>query len=161
MLLADRDTRLFLESWVVSEIGSRITREGLMVVTILAAGATSIDLGWLAMLAAVPGLLVGPAAGSFIDSRQRRPVMIAADAVRALCLVSIPSAALFRRFTFAQFAVVTLLTATASVIFRVADRAYLPSLVGRTGLTEGNRLLGFADAILASPATTPRKLSGA
>lgn len=146
-LLADPDIRTFLMGRVVSEVGSRITREGLPVVAILAAGATSPDLGLLAMLSAVPGLLIGTSAGAFADRRTRKPILIAADLIRAGLLLTIPAAALLGRLTFLQIALVTVLTASGTVLFRVADRAYLPSLVGTPRLAPANTLLGVADGV--------------
>lgn len=63
---------------LVSEVGSRITREGLPVAAILAASASTTELGLLAGLSMLPALVLGAGAGLFADRRRRRPLMIAA-----------------------------------------------------------------------------------
>lgn len=132
---------------LVSEVGSRITREGLPVAAILAASASTEELGLLAALSMLPALLLGTAAGVVADGRRRRPLMIAADIVRSVLLATVPAAALFGRLTFTQIAVVTTLVSAVTVLFQVADRAYLPSLAGRERLAEANSVLSGADAV--------------
>ncbi len=132
---------------LVSEIGSRITREGLPVAAILAASATTTELGLLAALSMLPALVLGTSAGLMVDRRRRRPLMIAADVGRALCLVTIPVAAVLGRLGFAQIAIVTTLVSAITVLFQVADRAYLPSLAGRRHIAEANSVLAGADGV--------------
>ena len=132
---------------LVSEVGSRITREGLPVAAILAASASTTELGLLATLSMLPALVLGTGAGVLVDRSRRRPLLIAADVVRALLLFTVPAAALAGRLTFAQIAVVTTLVAAVTVLFQVADRAYLPSLAGRDRLAEANGVLASADAV--------------
>lgn len=79
---------------LVSEVGSRITREGQPVAAILAASASTAELGLLAGLSMLPALVLGAGAGLFADRRHRRPLTIAADVLRAALLATVPAAAL-------------------------------------------------------------------
>ena len=114
---------------------------------ILSAGATAPDLGILAALTALPGMFLGPYAGVLADRRGRRPILIAADVLRALCLFTIPWAALTGRLAFPQMLIVATLVSALTVVFRVADQAWLPSFVGRGRLLEGNTFIGAASGI--------------
>lgn len=67
--------------------------------------------------------------------------------LRAALLATVPAAALLGWLTFAQIAVVTTLVAAVTVLFQVADRAYVPSLAGRDRLIEANGVLSGADAV--------------
>ena len=72
-LWRDRD---FVRLWLaqsVSAFGSRITREGLPIAAILTLGATAPQVGLLAALSYGPALVVGLAAGGFVDRSKRRP----------------------------------------------------------------------------------------
>jgi len=146
-LLRERDVATFVAGRVVTEIGSRITREGLPVAAILAASATASELGLLALVSTLPALVLGTTAGAVADRTRRRPLMIAADFVRTGLLLTVPLAAVAGRLTFAQVAAVTALVAAVTVFFQVADRAYLPSLVTLARVGEANSLLAAADGV--------------
>ena len=146
-LWSSPDVRTFMAGRVVSELGSRVTREGLPIVAILAVGATAPEVGLLAALASLAGIGVAPWAGVVVDRARRRPVMIGADLFRALVLLTIPAAALLHRLTFWQIATVTALVGGATVLFDVADQAWLPQFVSRRSLSEGNALVAGASAV--------------
>lgn len=146
-LLRQRDFALFISGRAISEIGSRITREGLPIVAILLTGATAPLLGVMAAASALPYVFMGPLAGVIADRRHRRPILIAADVARAALLLTIPAAALFHVLSFLQILAVAFLTGTLTVAFRVADQAWLPGFVGRSRLAEGNSYIGAASGV--------------
>lgn len=139
----------FLKLWAaqaVSSFGSRITREGLPLVAILTLQASPAQLGILAALARGPGLVVGVFAGGWVDSARRRPILIGADLFRCLLLMTVPLAAWSHWLTMPQVYCVAALVGAASVLFDIADQAYLPSLVGKPDLLEGNAKLATTEA---------------
>ena len=85
-------------------------------------------------------------AGVIVDRIRRRPVMIAADFGRALLLTAIPILALQHVLTIRHLIAVAACTGVLTVLFDVAYQTYLPSLVGRDDLFEGNRLLSISGA---------------
>ena len=89
----------------------------------------------------LPFILFALPAGVWVDRLPRRPVMIVADLGRAAALASIPAAKALGGLTIWQLYVVGFLTGTLTVFFDVAYQAYLPSLVGREHLVEGNSKL--------------------
>ena len=140
-LTRDRD---FLKLWAaqaVSSFGARITREGLPMTAILALGAGPAVLGILAALSYGPAVLVGLAGGGFVDRRRRRPILIGADLVRAGVLITLPIAAWFHLLSLWQVFAAALLVGAASVLFDMADHAYLPGLIGTERLVDGNSRL--------------------
>ncbi|HYD99492.1 MAG TPA: MFS transporter [Alphaproteobacteria bacterium] len=140
----------FLKLWgaqAVSAMGSRITREGLPLTAVLLLGATAGELGLLVALAALPGVLLSPFAGAWIDRTRRRRVLILADIARALLLATVPLAAWWGWLSISQIVLVAAAVATFSMLFEIADNAYLPSLVGRDQLLEGNTKLATTDAV--------------
>lgn len=84
---------------------------------------------------------------------RRRRLMIGADLGRVLALGSIPIAAAVGGLTLVQLFVVTLVSGVLTVFFDVAYQSYLPALVGREHLVEGNaKLTGSAQvAAVAGP----------
>lgn len=98
-------------------------------------------MGLLAAAELAPKFLVGLLAGVWADRLRRRPLMIAADLGRAVVLASVPLAALLGVLRIEQLYVVALLAGVLTVLFDVAYQAYLPVLVGRAALVEGNSRL--------------------
>jgi MFS family permease len=110
-------------------------------------------MGLLTAASTAAFLIVGLPAGVWVDRVRRRRLMIGADLGRVLALGSIPIAAAVGRLTLAQLFVVTLVSGVLTVFFDVAYQSYLPALVGREHLVEGNaKLTGSAEvAAVAGP----------
>ena len=89
----------------------------------------------------VPGIVIGLFAGVWVDRLRRRPLMIWADVGRAVLLGSIPLAALLGLLRLAQLLVVVFVAGMFTALFEVAYHAYLPTLVTRDELVEGNSKL--------------------
>ncbi|GHH57591.1 MFS transporter [Streptomyces candidus] len=68
-------------------------------------------------------------------------MMLAADFTRAALLFTIPVAAWTDVLTLTQLITVAFLGSVATVVFDVAYQSYLPSLIGRSQLMEGNTRL--------------------
>ena len=142
--------RDFLHLWgaqSVSAFGSRITRTALPVIAILLVTADPVQIAILSAFSVIPGVLVGLFAGGFIDRHAKRPVMVWSDVVRALLVLSIPIAAWSAHLGIVQLYAVAALVGGFSTLFRLADNAYLPVLIGRDHLVEGNSKLQATDSV--------------
>jgi Na+/melibiose symporter-like transporter len=140
----------FLKLWTgqtISELGSRITREGLPLTAVLVLGAQPAQMGFLAATGAASVLLFGLLAGVWADRIKRRPILITADLLRAALLATIPAAAFAQRLSMGQLYVVIALAGFCTVFFDVAYQSYLPSLVKREELLEGNSKLAQSSAV--------------
>jgi MFS family permease len=146
-LMRERDIRWFLSGRLVSEIGSRISREGLPITAILTLGTGPIGLSLMAAATQLPGLLLSAQAGAFTDRMRRRPLLIAMDAARFLLLLAVPVLAFLHHLALWQLVGVSLLVAGIGFAYQIADQAYLPALVGRDRLEAGNRLVYAAGAV--------------
>jgi MFS family permease len=142
-----RDFCLLLGAVGVSAIGSRVTRTALPMVAILVLGATPLELGWLSVLGVLPGALVAWWAGAWIDRRSRRAVMVATDWARALLVATVPVAAMMDVLALPQLFVVSALVCMASVLFEIADHAFLPVLVPAERLVDANSRRETIDAV--------------
>ncbi len=142
--------RDFMKLWTgqtVSEFGSVVTRTALPFTAILTLHATAFEVGLLVASASTAVLLVGLFAGALVDRSRRRPLMIVADAIRAVLLLSIPAAAISGNLRMEQLYVVSFLEAALGSVFDVAYRTYLPSLLSKDQLLEGNAKIGMTSAI--------------
>jgi MFS family permease len=85
--------------------------------------------------------ILGLFVGVWADRYRRRRIMIACNLGRMFTLASIPTAYLLGVFSFAQIFIVALVQGVLSVFFDAAYQAYLPNLVEREDLIEGNQKL--------------------
>lgn len=140
----------FVKLWLgrtVSNFGSGITGIALPLTAVLILGATSIQMGLLGAVDGVSVLLVGLLAGVWVDRARRRPLLIAADLGRAVVLSTIPLAALLGVLRIGQLYIVAALAGMLTVIFNVASPAFLPALIPRESLVEGNSKLAMSDSL--------------
>ena len=132
----------FLKLWsaqTISVAGSLLG--ALQFTAVLALGATPVQMSLLAASAVIPALLFGLAAGAWVDRLRRRPLLIAADIGRVALLGSIPVAWALDVLNIEQLYLVAFLHGLLTILFDVAYRSYLPSLVGRGQLVEANSRL--------------------
>ncbi|NUP51449.1 MAG: MFS transporter [Catenulispora sp.] len=117
-------------------------------------GATPFQVGVLTAVQNVGLLLFGLPAGAWVDRMRRRGLMISTDLVRAGLFGSIAIAGWLGRVSFGHLLLVVLAVGVASVFFDVAHLSYLPTLVGRDQLLEGNAKLQAAQSVsvVAGPA---------
>jgi MFS family permease len=134
----------FLKLWAaetVSQFGSNVSNIALPLVAVLVLHATAFQVAALGAVDFTPFLLFSLPAGVWVDRLPRRPIMVIADLGRAVALGSIPVAAAIGHLTLEQLYVAGFVTGTLTVFFDVSYQSYLPSLVDRAALVEGNSKL--------------------
>jgi predicted MFS family arabinose efflux permease len=141
-----RDFRALMAAFAVSSIGTKVAREAVPLTAVLVLQAGPGALSLLGMAATLPVLVLGLFAGVWVDRRRRRPLMIAADLLRFLAVVSIPIAAWCNLLTMTQLLAVVVAVAALSLLFLAADTAYLPSLVEADRLAKANAARETIDA---------------
>lgn len=142
--------RDFLRLWAaqsVSDFGARITREGLPIMAVVVLAAAPAELGVLAAVSSAAGLLVGLTAGDYVDHTPRRRILIWTDVLRAAVLLTVPLAAWLGVLSIWQVYVVAAVVAAASVLFAIADHAYLPSLVGKRLVLDANAKISATESV--------------
>src|SRR4051794_9678904 len=140
----------FLKLWTgqtVSLFGSLIGRFALPFVAIYTLNATPFQVAVIGAAGVAPGLLLGLLAGGWGDRLRRPPILIAADIGRALVLGSGPLARATGGLSIAQLLVVAALISALAIFFDVAYRSYLPALIGREELVEGNSKLAATESV--------------
>ena len=147
----------FLKLWAgesVSVFGSQVTVLAVPTVAILILHAGPFQVGILSALEFLAFPTLGLVAGVYADRLRRRPIMIVCDIGRGLALGSIPVAFLLNLLTLEQLYFVALLTGIFTVFFDVSYQSYLPALVDRPNLIEGNTKLEItrSTAQVAGPA---------
>jgi predicted MFS family arabinose efflux permease len=135
------DFRRLWAAQTVSDIGSEAGLLAVPLVAIYTLHASTLEVGALSAAETAAFLFLGLPAGVLVDRARRRPAMVAADWGRALLLGSVPLAYALGWLTLWQLFVVASLSGVLTVLFDVASQSYLPFLVGRRHLEEGNAKL--------------------
>jgi MFS family permease len=133
-----RDFRRLWVAFTVSAFGSAVGLGALPLVAVLALDSSTLQVSMLAALSALAGAALGLPMGDFIEHRRKRPVMIAADLVRFVALVSVPVAAAFGVLTYAHLCVAGVLQAAGTIAFQAAGGAHLKALIPAAGRAEAN-----------------------
>jgi len=140
----------FLRLWAaqaISAYGSRITRTALPIIAVAVLFESEAVVSVLMALQLGPGILVGLFAGGFIDRSRKRRILIAADLIRAGAVGSLPLAWLLGYLSIVHVMIVGAVVGAASALFQITDNTYLPALIGRKQLAEGNAKLESTEAI--------------
>jgi MFS family permease len=148
LLREHHEFRAFWLGEMISLFGDQVTLLALPLVAVLLLRAGAREMGYLTAAGLIPTLLFGLHAGAWVDRRgRRRQVMIAADAGRALLLLTIPAAYVLGRLTMLHLYVVAFLVGVLSVLFMVSYPALFVSLVPRDRYVEGNSILHGSRAL--------------
>jgi MFS family permease len=140
----------FRRLWVgetVSQFGTMISQLALPLVAILVVHASTFEVGLLTAFETAAFLVVGLPAGAWVDRMRFRWVLIINDLTRAALLGSIPLAQFLGVLTIGQLYVVALGSGVSTVFFDVAYQSYLPQLVDRKLLVEGNAKLQASESV--------------
>jgi MFS family permease len=136
--------RDFLRLWAgqsVSQVGTQVTLLALPLVAIVVLRASTFQVGLLTAVITSAYLLVALPAGVVADRVPKRSLMIGCDLTRLVVVGSVPVAAAGGLLTLGQVYLVALLSGIGSTFFLVSYTSYLPSLIGRDQLQDGNARL--------------------
>jgi len=137
---ANRAFTLLWTGQTISELGSEVSTVAIPLLALVTLHATTSQVGVLSALGRLPFLLF-LFAGVWVDRSRRRPVLIGSDVARAVLLLGIPVAALAGVLSFPLLAGTIFLVMVLTVWFETAYQSYLPSLVERRQLIDGNTRL--------------------
>jgi Na+/melibiose symporter-like transporter len=146
----ESDFRRLWAAQSVSTVGSQVSAIALPLAAILTLGAGAWEVGVLRAAGNAPVLVLGVFVGVWVDRAQgapgRRRLMIATDLGRAALLSAIPLAALAGGLRIELLYAVALLVGVLSLFFDVASFSFLPTVVARERLVEGNSRLWLSSS---------------
>ncbi|WP_323374022.1 MFS transporter [Plantactinospora alkalitolerans] len=146
-LLRRRDFRLFWTGETATNFGSSVTSVALPLVAVTVLHASTFQVALLTAAAWLPWLVIGLPAGAWVDRLPARPVMLVCDLVAALLFLSVPAAAWLGALSIGHLLAVALGGGVVSVFFRTAYQVWLPVLLTRSELPEGNAKLQGSEAV--------------
>jgi MFS family permease len=131
----------FLKLWsaeTISQFGSTIDDLAFPLVAILVLDASAFEVAALGTVLFLPFLIFTLPAGVWVDRLPRKPILIVGDFGRAALYATVPLAYVLDVLTLWQLYAVGFLVGVFQVFFDVAYQSYLPSLVDRDKIAEGN-----------------------
>ena len=134
----------FLKLWSgqsISEFGSQVSALAIPWHAAVGLHASPIEFSVLGMLGFLPFIFFALPAGVWVDRLRRRPILIAGDSARAVLLAYIPVAWAIGILDIWQLMALQFVIGIFTVFFDIAYQSYLPSLVDREQLVEGNSKL--------------------
>jgi MFS family permease len=134
----------FMKLWgaeTVSQLGTHVSMLALPFVAIIVLKASAFEVALLGVVELAPFILISLPAGVWVDRLRRKPILVVSDLGRAVLLSSIPIAYWLDALSIWQLYVVGFTVGIFTVFFDVSYQSYLPSLVERDQLLEGNAKL--------------------
>lgn len=146
-LWRDRDFLTFWSGEAVSQMGTQVTQLALPLAAVYGLHAGSAQLGLLNAAGYAPFLGATLFIGVWVDRRRRRPLLIGSSLGRAALVASVPLSAALGLLSMGYLYVTALLVGTLTVLYDVSYQSYLPGLVPRERLVEGNSRLQATNSI--------------
>ena len=147
----------YLKLWTaatVSLFGTQVSQIAIPFIAAVLLKASPGEVGLLTTIEFLPFLLFTLPAGVWVDRFPKRRILVFGDLGRAALLVSIPIAYGLNALTIWQLYVVGFFMGVMTVFFDVADQSYLPTILERDELVEGNSKLQISQSsaqILGQP----------
>ena len=140
----------FLKLWTgqsISELGSQVSGLAIPLLAAFNLHATAFQFSLLEVLGFLPFILFALPAGVWVDRLRRRSILIVGDAARALLLALIPILWALHDLRVWHLLVLSFVIAVFTVFFDVAYQSYLPALIQREHLVDGNSKLQLTASV--------------
>ncbi len=139
----------FMKIWLASTVslmGSQVSQLAIPFIAAVILNSTVLEVALLGAVEMAPFILFALPAGAWLDRVRRRPVLIAGDLGRGMALLTIPIAYAAGHLTIWQLYAVGFVAGSLTVLFDVADQSYLPAILEREELIEGNAKLSLSQS---------------
>jgi MFS family permease len=140
----------FLKLWTgqsISELGSQVSQLAIPWLAAVGLHASPIEFSLLGVLGFLPFILFALPAGVWVDRLRRRQILIVGDASRAVLLALIPILWVAGVLQIWQLLILQFVIGIFTVFFDVAYQSYLPALIEREHLIDGNSKLQLTVSI--------------
>jgi MFS family permease len=134
----------FLKLWSgqsISELGSQVSQLAIPWLAAVGLHASPIEFSLLGVLGFLPFILFALPAGVWVDRLRRRRILIVGDSARAVLLALIPILWAAGVLQIWHLLVLQFVIGVFTVFFDVAYQSYLPALIEREHLVDGNSKL--------------------
>ena len=134
----------FIKMWTgqsISEFGSQISQLAIPLLAAVSLHASAFQFSLLGVVGFLPFIIFALPAGVWVDRLRRRQILIVGDAARAVLLALIPILWATHVLQMWHLLVLQFVIGIFTVFFDVAYQSYLPALIEREHLVDGNSKL--------------------
>lgn len=131
----------------VNQFGGQISGLAIPLAAALLLRASPAEMGLLAALGLLPYFVIGLPTGVWVDRMRRRPILIGTALAMAVAFAIVPAAYLGGFLSMPILYLVALAVGTGGLVYDVAAQSYLPTLIGRSQLVEGNSKLQLSQSV--------------
>jgi MFS family permease len=134
----------FIKLWTgqtISEFGSQISGLAIPLLAVVSLHASPFEFSVLGVLGFLPFILFALPAGVWVDRLRRRQILIVGDLARAMLLALVPILWAAGVLQLWHLLVLQFVIGVFTVFFDVAYQSYLPALIEREHLVDGNSKL--------------------
>lgn len=145
-----RKNLIFRRFWIgqsISMFGTQITVIALPLTAVYLLNATPAEMGIFQAVATAPFFIFGLFAGVWVDNKRRRPLLIFSNLLTALFLALVPLGVWLNFLNITMLYIVLFLAASSSLIFELAYLSFIPTLIKREELAEGNSKLEISRSL--------------
>ncbi|CAN5471034.1 MFS transporter [soil metagenome] len=142
-----RDFRYVWAGDTVSVFGMQLVGLAIPIMAVQLLDATPFEMGLLAALEMAAFLLISLPAGAWVDRWHKKRVLIIGDLSRAAVLLLLPLAWALDALSMWQVYAVALVSGAITVFFDVANQSYLPEIVDRDQIADGNGKLSASQQV--------------
>lgn len=125
-------------AYAASTVGTYLGFGAFSLIAIMVLGVGPAAVAALAAVGPAAGALLALPLGPWVETRRKRPIMIGADIVRCVALLTIPVAFFLHVLSYPQLLLVSMLAAAANIAFIAASGAYLKQIVRSEQLLAAN-----------------------
>ncbi|SEK74792.1 MFS transporter [Streptacidiphilus jiangxiensis] len=165
-----RDFLLLWGGGSASDLGSAVSTLLIPLLAVRELGVSTFQAALLVLAQRLPGVVFSLPAGVVVDRLCKRRLMIWCELLSLLAITSVPVAAAVGRVHLWQLYLVAAVVGSLRIFFGVADQSYLPAVLAREQLVDGNAKLNATEtaadaagpalgAALASAFTVSRALA--
>lgn len=137
-LWRNRNFRRIWGAGTIGATGAEIGELALPVLALVTIGATAEELSWVRTATFLPYLLLTLWVGVLVDRQRRRPLMVTAECVSGLVLLTVAVMALIGLLTIETLVAAAFVLGAMSVVHTLADFSFLPQVVDREQLPTAN-----------------------
>lgn len=137
---------LFWSGETVSLFGTQITLLALPLTAVLTLRATAAQLGLVRFAEAFPYVIFTLIFGAWVDRRRRRPVLMLANAARAMLIGLVPLLAILHLLQLSLLTILAFGVGVFTVLFDVTWLAYVPTIIPANNLVEANGKVTMSSA---------------
>ncbi|MBT2417536.1 MFS transporter [Streptomyces sp. ISL-22] len=130
-----------------SVFGAKVMAVALPLIAAVSLNTSPFEMGLLVAVETLPYLFVSLFAGVWLDRSAKRPILILADVVRAAVLLVVPIGWAADFLSFPLLLTVSLAVGVCTVVSDIGGASYLPLLVERKDLIEGNSKLELSGSV--------------